>query len=531
MRNLIKNLKNIKQNITNNENRQKEYLLILEKTCEVNKPIFIDRNSVEWIEIEKQIGINVWQIPDSELKTAIQTTKQNIVGRYRIDGTNSSTVKELWFDIDCNKHIETEQGIKNEWKNIQEAGKKLLTAINSLGITDEYIQIKASGRGLQFSVFCKGFKDEQQYMTTLKLIMQLSGLPLNIQNHESKGYVWGLDSGATASTRRKVREIGGQNVKLKNFVHYTNIIDLNTKTYPFTEKDRNVNYPTEIKIFNVDKNFVNKLHEYITTKQMANTEEKQGAVIYNRSGNIEELYKCPAIAKIAKNAENGVHITNQQRIFLSQTFTFFGEKGEQEIHKILKHDPDYNETYTQNQIENVKKCNRKPITCEWAKNNAICPECAGIPNKTPIALAWKPPSLEELRNAISRHIHLVDSNKDVIDFLIATGIERKYNPQGDAVWAYIVGASGSGKTEMMRLMEKWRYTYTIDELTQASFISGYKPEEGKYGIFEEFNNKTVYVKDMSDMLTGNKDERNAIFGKLRNAYDGYLEKGFGTMKT
>ncbi|MCW3994954.1 MAG: hypothetical protein NWE98_02240, partial [Candidatus Bathyarchaeota archaeon] len=49
--------------------------------------------------------------------------------------------------------------------------------------------------------------------------------------------------------------------------------------------------------------------------------------------------------------------------------------------------------------------------------------------------------------------------------------------------------------------------------------------------FEEFNNKTVYVKDMSDMLTGNKDERNAIFGKLRNAYDGYLEKGFGTMKT
>ena len=50
------------------------------------------------------------------------------------------------------------------------------------------------------------------------------------------------------------------------------------------------------------------------------------------------------------------------------------------------------------------------------------------------------------------------------------------------------------------------------------------------GILEDICNHTVVVKDMTQILTSNKDERNAIFGVLRNAYDGYLEKGFGTTK-
>ena len=50
------------------------------------------------------------------------------------------------------------------------------------------------------------------------------------------------------------------------------------------------------------------------------------------------------------------------------------------------------------------------------------------------------------------------------------------------------------------------------------------------GVMEEMCNCTVVVKDMTQILTSNKDERNAVFGVLRNAYDGYLEKGFGTKK-
>jgi hypothetical protein len=272
------------------------------------------------------------------------------------------------------------------------------------------------------------------------------------------------------------------------------------------------------------------MHEFETSIDTKDSVQDTGEVVYERDGEIAKLYECPLIAKIAKDAEAKVHITNPQRIFLSQTFTFFGEAGEREVHRILAFDDDYSEGYTQNQLENVKKNNRKPITCKWAKEKGLCPECNGIPHKSPVHLAWKPPMLTELRTAIANHVKLKQDDVDVIDFILATGIEREYWPDGDALWVYLIAASGSGKTELMRLMNSWKHTYTIDELTKASLISGFKPEEGTFGILGCFDGKSVYVKDMSQTLTSNKDERNAIFGTLRNVYDGYVEKGFGNVK-
>ncbi|MFA5307055.1 MAG: hypothetical protein WC365_06420 [Candidatus Babeliales bacterium] len=532
IQNPLKQISSVLKSLKADDTRQKEYFLMLEKTCNVNKAIFIDRNVEKWQAVQKQIEVPVWAVDDDKLVTASNITEQNIVGRYRIDNTNSDGIFELWFDIDANKDLRSKDDVKNSWKTLEKAGNRLIGALNAFGVGNEFIQIKPSGRGLQFSVFCSGFRDEKQYNQAMLCIQKLSGLSMNIKQSESKGVVFGFDSPAIGSSRRKIRDIGGQNDKLAGMVHYVSTIStFDGKSYPFVTKAKDVIYPSEIKIFKIDKDFINKIHEMETFSDVKDFVQTEGTVEYQRDGDIQKFYQvCPLLAKIEKDAKSGIHITNPQRIFLSQTFTFFGEAGEQEVHRILSLDPDYSETYTQNQLDNVKKNNRKPITCAWAKERNLCPECKGLKCKSPVSMVWKPPQLEELKESISRHVKLVAENTDVIDFLLATGLEREYWPEGDALWVYLVASSGSGKTELMRLMNSWKRTYTVDELTKASMISGFKPEEGTFGILKHFDGKSVYVKDMSQILTANKDERNAVFGTLRNVYDGYVEKGFGNTK-
>lgn len=514
-----------------NDWRQKDFYRMLEQICKVNKPIFINRNLEKWQEVKKQTGKEIWAIMDNEMVTAANITEQNIIGRYRIDSSNSDGIYELWFDIDCNKNFITDGEIKKQWKYLSKAGNKLMKALVAFGIPPEYIYMKTSGRGLQFSIFTKGFRDDKQYETALQAIQALSGLPVNIKQSPTKGTIWGFDSPAIGSSRRKIRGFGGQNDKLAGMIHYCSMItSLDQKSYPFIKRAKDVVYPQEVKIFLINKDFINKLHEIETFAETADTIQDSGDVVYDRAGELEKLYECPLICKLEEKAKKQHHLTNPERVFLSQIFVFFGKAGEQKLHKIIEPCSDYAEDYTQKQIENVKRCNRKPITCEWAKNFNLCPECKGIEKKTPVALAWKPPKLDELREEILKHVKVRDIDKYVVDFILSTGLERNFNPEGDALWVFIIAVSGSGKTELMRLMNQWKRTYTIDELTKASFISGFKPDEGKFGVLGEFDKRSVYVKDMSQILTSNKDERNAVFGTLRNVYDGYVEKGFGTAK-
>jgi len=285
------------------------------------------------------------------MSMANQVAEFNIVGRYRVDSSNSDSVYEMWFEIDCNKDLRSKEDVKSEWNSLSKAGKKLLSALNTFGIGDEYILIKSSGRGLHFSVFTDGFRDDKQYANAMLYIQKQSGLSLNVKQSESKGAVWGFDSPAIASSRRKIRELGGQNDKLSGITHYVSLLsNLDCKSYPFVTKAKEVVYPSEIKIFQVTKDFINKMHEFETAADTKETIDS-GTVVYQRDGEIAKLYGCPLIAKIAKDAEAKVHITNPQRIFLSQTFTFFGEAGEHEVHRILAFDDDYSEGYTQNQLK------------------------------------------------------------------------------------------------------------------------------------------------------------------------------------
>jgi energy-coupling factor transporter ATP-binding protein EcfA2 len=103
--------------------------------------------------------------------------------------------------------------------------------------------------------------------------------------------------------------------------------------------------------------------------------------------------------------------------------------------------------------------------------------------------------------------------------------------QGDPAWLYLSGASGSGKTEILRAFSGPKIrTYT--GFTSNALLSGFVTRDAQgnrtdNSMLAELNNKTLVIKDMSQLLGLPRDQRMKIFGILRDAYDGDSSMRFG----
>lgn len=110
---------------------------------------------------------------------------------------------------------------------------------------------------------------------------------------------------------------------------------------------------------------------------------------------------------------------------------------------------------------------------------------------------------------------------------VATGAS-----EGDALWVYVVGAPSSGKTEILRAFRerepKNETTYYLSSLTPNSLVSGLK--DGKH-LLPDLDGKTLIVKDFTMTLEMHRENRDALFGALRDAYDGSFSKAFGSVGT
>lgn len=100
----------------------------------------------------------------------------------------------------------------------------------------------------------------------------------------------------------------------------------------------------------------------------------------------------------------------------------------------------------------------------------------------------------------------------------------------DPLWVHFIGASGSGKTELLGMLMDLEDIYLIDMLTPQTFLSG-MPGRGDASLLPRLNNKIMVFKDFTIIMAQNKDARNEIMGQLRGVYDGHLKKPFGNGKT
>lgn len=482
---------------------QKTWLMQFEKTCGIKRPIFLNTT-------------DTWEYPDKALKRASELTASPAIGRRKLTLENSD-VTELWMDID-NKD--------GKFKDLKKLVEKVHKTLLKFTIPPECIYIKSSGRGFHFEVFAEGIRGETQYSQIMSAISKT--LP------KSVAHSLGVDTRSKVELTR-IRMFGAKNEK-----HYCSLITLDQlkrkKKYPTVKKPEDVVYP-KIKLFKVTPEFIRNIHEVETevwTKPVGTSKDTD----FELDGEIENLYKCPLIAKLAEKAKTEHHLTHPERLFILQEFSYFGEEGRQEVHEIMSNCGDYSESYTQKMIDDLMKVGRKPITCKWAREMIGCPaDCKGSGGKSPIKFAFSSITLENLFKTYKKWLYLKDKNgkedMEVIEVPLACAIDRDMRGE-EKLWLLIVAAAGGIKTTIITALGKYK-VYAIDDLTEHTFISGMVYKEGSkrvkiIGHLKNMDGKIVTIKDFSQILSSSYEKRVKIFGQLRNIYDGYIDQPFGSMK-
>ena len=133
-------------------------------------------------------------------------------------------------------------------------------------------------------------------------------------------------------------------------------------------------------------------------------------------------------------------------------------------------------------------------------------------------------TFDELDKVLRKWLVIKDwgLNKVIPAFIIANQLP------GNAVWALIVGGSGSGKTQFISGLNYIPFMFTLSSLTPQTLISGQK---GVKGLLWDLNGKVLAMKDLTTILEMNSDARSEILSQFREMYDGYFEKSYGTGET
>ena len=97
---------------------------------------------------------------------------------------------------------------------------------------------------------------------------------------------------------------------------------------------------------------------------------------------------------------------------------------------------------------------------------------------------------------------------------------------GDPLWLFVIAPAGGSKTEQLRAYSGDRI-FTISTLTPQTLISGLKGFD-KIDLLPNLDGKVLVIKDFTSILSKKPEDQTAIFADLREAYDGYLEKSFGS---
>lgn len=122
------------------------------------------------------------------------------------------------------------------------------------------------------------------------------------------------------------------------------------------------------------------------------------------------------------------------------------------------------------------------------------------------------------------HKWLLIKDPGVLKLLAAIVMANKLKI--DPVWVFLVAPSGGGKTEMIQAMRMLPEIFILSNLTPQTFISG-MAGVGKSLLFK-LNDKIVAFKDFTTILAMRSESQSEILSQLREIYDGYFRKEFGT---
>lgn len=149
----------------------------------------------------------------------------------------------------------------------------------------------------------------------------------------------------------------------------------------------------------------------------------------------------------------------------------------------------------------------------------------GSQDRPLLGLDLEPPTYEELYEVFDENLKMISYIP--VDIIMGTCFANRI--EGDPIWTMLVAPPGGSKTEFLMTLNGSEWIETTTSLTPASLISGIKFPDGEDpSILIKINNRMLVIKDFTTILSMQPNVRDEIFGILRDAYDGYVEKFFGT---
>ena len=135
------------------------------------------------------------------------------------------------------------------------------------------------------------------------------------------------------------------------------------------------------------------------------------------------------------------------------------------------------------------------------------------------------PSLGDIETIFTKWLKL--KNTDPLNIVFGTYFANRLNI--DPTWMFIIAPPGGSKSEILMTLNKSRHIEPISDLTAASLVSGtYSKKGNDASLIPRLDGRIACVKDFTVILEKNSFERDSIFAILRDAYDGTIEKVFGT---
>lgn len=142
------------------------------------------------------------------------------------------------------------------------------------------------------------------------------------------------------------------------------------------------------------------------------------------------------------------------------------------------------------------------------------------------------PEIKELTEFKRRlQQNFIIDDLQAVDLIMAIAAAHKI--PGEMLWVRIIGASGTGKTEILRTLASQKdYCETFETLTPSAIRRGYISKDTKSAkntpMLERIDGKLVITKEFAPLLTRDKTTQTEIFGLLRAVHDGELDADYGS---
>lgn len=133
-------------------------------------------------------------------------------------------------------------------------------------------------------------------------------------------------------------------------------------------------------------------------------------------------------------------------------------------------------------------------------------------------------SFEKLAGEFKKWLEMDESMVNALKISMAVVLANQLS--GDPLWMFLVGPPGCGKTALLSAFKDAPCCVFQSTVSAQALVSGFRMAEDP-SLIPKLNGKVFVIKDYTEILARSQPEQEALYGVLRGAYDGHVQRTFG----